>query len=56
METYNYPPAKLEVGQSFTITHSDGYVANETVAKIINDGFNNYYVCESASTYSDYDL
>lgn len=56
METYTYPAAKLEVGQSFSITHSDGYVANEKVAKIINDGFLNYYVCESAATYSDSDL
>lgn len=56
METYNYPAAKFEVGQNFTITHSDGYVANETVAKIVNDGFRNYYVCESAAVYSDSDL
>jgi hypothetical protein len=53
METYSYPTAKFEVGQPFQITHSDGYVANEVVAKIVNDGFRNYYVCESAAVYSD---
>ncbi|MEP2668876.1 MAG: hypothetical protein ABJH04_07770 [Cyclobacteriaceae bacterium] len=56
MKTYSYPPAKLEQGQTFSITHSDGFVANEKVSKILNDGFNNYYVCESAATYSDFDL
>jgi hypothetical protein len=53
METYNYNTAKFNVGDSFSITHSDGFVAHEVVAKVINDGFRNYYVCESAAVYSD---
>ena len=53
MENYTYNTTKFNVGDSFYITHSDGFVANEVVAKVINDGFRNYYVCESAAVYSD---
>lgn len=56
METYSYTTPKFNVGESFEITHSDGYVAKEVVFKVINDGFRNYYVCDSAAVYSDDDI
>jgi len=47
----------LKVGDKFTITHIDGYVANETVAEITYSPEGQfYYTCESCATYNETDL
>lgn len=50
---YEKAEAKFNVGDKFTITHCDDYVANETVSKVEYFGLKFYYVCESAACYSD---
>jgi len=47
----------LNVGDTFKITHSDGYVAKETVSKITYSPEGQfYYTCESCATYNESDL
>lgn len=53
METYSYPAQKFNIGDTFSITHCDGYVANEKVYKVEYYGCKYYYVCESCAVYSD---
>lgn len=46
----------FKVGTIFKITHCDGYVAHEVIAKVVDDVDGPFYVCESCAVYTNDDF